>query len=76
MIFERPKWMKDAACRGMDPDLFMPQRGKINDVNAAVAVCHTCPVINECREYGRHERFGIWGGLSGRERRALNARAS
>jgi WhiB family redox-sensing transcriptional regulator len=76
MIFERPNWMRDAACRGMDPELFMPQRGGQKDVQQAVKVCATCPVRLECLEYGRFERCGIWGGLSGKQRRRLYSRAS
>ena len=40
-------------------------------------MCLTCEVRNDCLEYAlRHdERFGIWGGLSGRERRKLKKRA-
>jgi WhiB family redox-sensing transcriptional regulator len=60
----------------MDPDLFMPERGARRDVQQAVKACATCPVRLECLEYGRYERYGIWGGLSGQERRRLNSRAS
>jgi WhiB family redox-sensing transcriptional regulator len=60
----------------MDPDLFMPERGARRDVQQAVKACAICPVRLECLEYGRFERYGIWGGLSGKERRRLYSRAS
>jgi WhiB family redox-sensing transcriptional regulator len=60
----------------MDPDLFMPERGGQRDVQQAVKACAICPVRLECLEYGRFERYGIWGGLSGKERRRLYSRAS
>jgi WhiB family redox-sensing transcriptional regulator len=60
----------------MDPDLFMPERGGQRDVQQAVKACATCTVRLECLEYGRYERYGIWGGLSGKERRRLYSRAS
>jgi WhiB family redox-sensing transcriptional regulator len=59
---ERPDWVKDAACRGMGPELFFPERGE--DASTARAVCAGCPVAAECAEYGATERFGIWGGVT------------
>lgn len=62
-------WTEHAACKGMDPDLFFPARG--DDCDTARAVCRTCPVMAECREYGMAERFGVYGGLTERERRRV-----
>lgn len=64
-------WMRQAACRESNPDLFFPHRGE--NVRAAKAVCAGCPVINECRDYSivNDERVGIWGGLTERDRRHL-----
>lgn len=62
-------WMtSEAYCAGYDPDLFFPERGE--DARPAKAVCMSgCPLLHECREHGlRYERFGVWGGLSERER--------
>ena len=55
----------------MDPDLFFPERGA--STREAKAVCRACVVQNECLEYAlvNGEKFGIWGGLSERERRRL-----
>lgn len=63
------RWQQRAACRGMDPELFFPGRGE--STREAKAACAQCPVRDECLSaaYGGSERFGIWGGLSERERR-------
>lgn len=69
-------WMADAACRGMDPDLFFPE-GRGADTGTLVAeakaVCRRCPVMQECRDYAVAENIvhGVWGGLSPRGRRGL-----
>jgi WhiB family redox-sensing transcriptional regulator len=54
-----------------DTDLFYPDKGGSN--KKAKAVCRACPVAAECLDYAlaNNERFGIWGGLSERERRKL-----
>lgn len=62
-------WQDDAACKGMDPDLFFTERG--DSTSDPKAVCATCSVTAECLEDGLWERFGIWGGLSERERRKI-----
>lgn len=59
-------WHKDAACRGLDPDLFFPERG--TTAGPAKAVCKTCPVKAECYEAGKHEHYGVWGGMTRKER--------
>lgn len=67
----RPDWQKDAACRGMGPELFFPPRGE--SPAAAKAVCATCPITDKCYEYARtnHERAGVWGGRTGRARQTV-----
>lgn len=62
-------WMSDAACRGLDPALFFPERG--DDVRPALKVCAACPVKAECLELGLVERHGVYGGLSERQRRKV-----
>lgn len=64
-------WSKNAACRGLDPDLFFPVKGEKTD--EAKAVCEDCPVQEECLEYAvkKREKHGIWGGASERERRKI-----
>jgi WhiB family redox-sensing transcriptional regulator len=70
-LFRRPAWYADAACRGLDVDMFFAERGELTA--PAKAVCRGCPVRSECREsaLANGEKFGIWGGLSERERRKV-----
>lgn len=62
-------WRSDAACAGMRADLFFPGRGE--SPAEAKAVCRGCPVRDACLADALEggERFGVWGGLSERERR-------
>ncbi len=64
-------WQNYANCLGVDPDLFFPERGA--STKEAKAVCQACVVREDCLEYAleNSEKFGIWGGLSERERRRL-----
>ncbi|WNM68991.1 WhiB family transcription factor [Mycobacterium Phage TribleTrouble] len=65
-------WQADALCAQVDPDLFFPERGQPGA--PAKSVCARCPVIDQCREFALSsptELWGVWGGLSQRERRAI-----
>jgi WhiB family redox-sensing transcriptional regulator len=64
-------WRRFSNCLGVDPDLFFPERGA--STKEAKGVCHGCVVKKECLEYAltTGEKFGIWGGLSERERRRI-----
>jgi WhiB family redox-sensing transcriptional regulator len=64
-------WIKKAACRGMDTDLFFPERGE--STREAKAVCETCTVRQECGEYGFMEKIGIWGGTTEYYRRRIRS---
>jgi WhiB family redox-sensing transcriptional regulator len=70
-LFESRAFMDLGSCRGLDPDLFFPDRG--STVVPAKAVCTDCIVRDECLDYAldNNERFGVWGGTSERERRRL-----
>jgi WhiB family transcriptional regulator, redox-sensing transcriptional regulator len=70
-----PAWMAQAACAGSDPDMFFPQPGETTA--EAKAVCAACPVRAQCADLAeqRHERFGIWGGLSERDRKRIRRQA-
>src|SRR6478609_2282081 len=64
------EWASQASCSGVDPDaLFV--RGKAQ--HDAKAVCKTCPVLAQCLAEALDNRteFGVWGGMTERERRAL-----
>jgi WhiB family redox-sensing transcriptional regulator len=69
-------WRDYAACAQTDPDCFFPEKG--GSTREAKKVCRGCFVRVECLEYAleHQERFGIWGGLSERERRALKRGAA
>lgn len=63
-------WPSEAACRGTDPDeLFVQGAAQ----NRAKSVCLGCPVRTECLADALDNRteFGVWGGMTERERRAL-----
>lgn len=64
-------WQDNANCLGVDPDLFFPERGA--STREAKEVCRGCVVREDCLEFAlvNGEKFGIWGGLSERERRRL-----
>ena len=68
-------WQTDALCAQTDPEAFFPEKG--GSTREAKKVCLSCDVRGECLEYAlsNDERFGIWGGLSERERRKLKKRA-
>ncbi len=61
----------DANCLGVDPELFFPEQGA--STREAKEVCRGCQVREECLESAlqNNEKFGIWGGLSARERRRI-----
>ena len=67
-------WQERALCAQTDPEAFFPEKG--GSTREAKKVCTGCDVKAECLEYAlaNDERFGIWGGLSERERRKLKRR--
>lgn len=64
-------WWNDGLCAQTDPEAFFPETGE--STREAKAMCARCPVATECLEDAlrRDERFGIWGGLSTRERQRV-----
>ena len=68
-------WQSDALCAQTDPEAFFPEKG--GSTRDAKKICATCEVRAQCLEYAlqNDERFGIWGGLSERERRKLRKQA-
>lgn len=73
MAAETAGWWSEAACRGLDPNVFHPSPDDVAGLRAAVAVCETCPVRDECLRYALEtgEEQGVWGGVSGRARKAM-----
>lgn len=76
MLIGEP-WMADGICSTTDPESFFPEKG--GSTKAAKRICNggpnsaACPVRDLCLQYAldREERFGIWGGVSERERRRI-----
>lgn len=69
-----PDWTERALCAQTDPEAFFPEKGC--STLDAKKVCRACEVRAECLQYAleHDERFGVWGGTSERERRALKRR--
>jgi WhiB family redox-sensing transcriptional regulator len=65
------QWQERALCAQTDPEAFFPEKG--GSTREAKRICLGCEVRDECLDYAlaNDERFGIWGGLSERERRRL-----
>ena len=72
---EEADWQERALCAQTDPEAFFPEKG--GSTREAKRICSGCDVRAECLEYAlaHDERFGIWGGLSERERRRLRRAA-
>jgi WhiB family redox-sensing transcriptional regulator len=65
------QWQERALCAQTDPEAFFPEKG--GSTREAKRICMGCEVRDACLDYAlaHDERFGIWGGLSERERRRL-----
>jgi WhiB family redox-sensing transcriptional regulator len=80
-IIDDWEWQYKGACLGMDPEMFFHPDGERGPrrrarINAAKAVCATCPVLQKCRSHAlaSNEAFGIWGGLTEEERQEIQNR--
>ena len=64
-------WQDQALCAQTDPEAFFPEKG--GSTREAKRVCRGCEVRAECLEFAldNDQEFGIWGGLSERERRKV-----
>lgn len=75
-------WRDDAACAGMETDIFFPMgsgdprvaEATRLSVCVAKAICNDCPVIGACLQEAIRlgDVYGIFGGLTGTERRAMS----
>lgn len=64
-----PTWIVDAACRTYTVDHWFSEMPG-NSYAEAKAVCEGCPVRQQCLDHALvHEDYGVWGGLTPRERR-------
>lgn len=69
-------WRDRANCLEGDPELFFPTGSTgpaLLQIEEAKQICASCPVIEECRMWAleNNMEYGVWGGLSEDERRAL-----
>jgi WhiB family transcriptional regulator, redox-sensing transcriptional regulator len=73
----RDSWQSQGLCISADPELFF-QQGELAE-RLPKRICRACPVRSECLEFAlTHPKiaaFGVWGGMSERERRKMIRRA-
>lgn len=62
-------WEDQAACVGKNPDWWFSDNPYTTET--ARTICAGCPVRLLCLEKGRSEEFGMFGGLTGKERKRL-----
>ena len=76
VLIDKNEWMKNAECRGMDPNIMIPAQGRPNKkaVAAAKAICDTCIVIDDCLASALSDPYqiGIMGGMTKAERSRLS----
>lgn len=75
-IARPPEWMKDALCVEVDWEAFFVSKG--GSVQPAKRICGLCEVATECLEFALANdiRYGIFGGVTGWERRQLKRGAA
>ena len=75
LMLDAQKWV-GALCSDerYDPDLWFEHHTE----QEAKEVCKACPLLLMCAQYAveANEPFGVWGGLSPTDRRALRGRRS
>ena len=71
VLSEIPDWRKDALCAETDPEVFFPEKG--GSARWAKSICAVCDVREQCLAEAlvNGERYGIWGGVTERDRRKL-----
>ncbi len=66
------EWKAQAACASLDQSLFFPDRGR-GKARAAIEICNTCPVTQQCLAYGGlddvNRSAGVFGGQTSAQRR-------
>lgn len=76
MKTNRYDWQLEGACRGAEPEVFFP----VSDEDAWLAkqICEGCSVRVECLRFSleNHERYGVWGGVTEKERQEMYRRGA
>lgn len=70
-------WRDKALCKDSNPKVWFPAEvGQSANARLAKLICGQCEVTESCLTYAleHDERWGIWGGLSANERRAIRRR--
>lgn len=70
---EQASWRKDAACVGRPTWMWFPARGDLKTHAAAVRICRSCIVRQQCLDANLRERDGIYGGLGSGARQDIRA---
>ena len=76
-LVDRKDWIKDAACVGMDPEIFFSDTRRVKtkpETRLALDTCNKCPVSEECLQENMGELFGIFGGKTAEERQKIRSR--
>jgi WhiB family transcriptional regulator, redox-sensing transcriptional regulator len=66
------QWVSEAACRGVNPDLFFADNGNFNGkkTKAALEICEGCPAVTSCLEWALEsgDQYAILGGMTPTQR--------
>ena len=64
-------WQEQAACHGIDPDVFFPVSEE--EAGPALAYCGACRSRDMCLAWAlkNGERYGVWGGMTEQQRRRV-----
>jgi WhiB family transcriptional regulator, redox-sensing transcriptional regulator len=72
------EWQYKGLCRTTNPDTFFHPEGERGPSRRrrdqrAIAICHQCPVIQQCRAHALavREPYGVWGGLTEEDRETI-----
>jgi len=71
-----PREYENPLCAEVSGNFWFPDTqadiNAVQDAIAAKSICHRCSHRTECAEWGiRKEYYGIWGGLTLRERQVI-----
>ena len=70
--------LDEAKCKGKTGIFFAPHaerpQARLRREAIAIALCLSCPLLDECRQAGRDEEYGIWGGTTERDRGMVRER--
>ena len=70
------EWTERALCKGLNYDFWYPPLDQPNQSDfyaVGRAICERCPVWDQCLTYGAEEKWGMFGGLTPADRKAVLA---